>query len=76
MDASTVKLFSALKNLYDVVAMQQQQLDLVGSAALGITREELASCDGLVKAQAEIDELQRIFNQPTEERKTDESQQN
>jgi hypothetical protein len=66
MTAEPEKIVAALKQLYDVVAAQQQQLDLIAQAALGIPPEELYRCEALAKAELEIEQLQRIFNQPAD----------
>jgi hypothetical protein len=78
MDASTKKLFAVMHNLYDVVAMQQAQLDGIavshfrlGDAvrvAFGIDPEATPppppNHAAIAKAKLDIVELERIFNQP------------
>jgi hypothetical protein len=76
MDASTKKLFAVMHNLYDVVAMQQAQLDGIAvshfrlsdavRAAFDIDPEATPpptpNADAIAKAKLDIDELERIFN--------------
>jgi hypothetical protein len=73
----TLKLFAVVKNLHDIIAMQQAQIDVISEShfklgdavrvAFGIhpeaTPPPTPNAEAIAKVELDIAELEKIFNQ-------------